>query len=271
MASESVDVMTELPTEISRNALKEIIENNPRFAGKEVIVEYDKASGKGDNYSGDLFRIKIRHNSDTWSIVAKFPSFMKTKNEENRPMFHREDLFYQDIYPIFKKFQEERGIFGTAGFYEVPSCVKSGMIEYNEFIFLEDLKVTGFEMYDRFKNVTVDYANETMKILGKLHALSFAIKDQDGNLLKPYTSIQDVLTRGKMTTSLNVWYKILTQKAMDALVDFDEPEVVQKVQKLLETPFKELFENAVEGFTEYPVFCHGDCWNNNVMYRTEVK
>ena len=60
MVNDTDDVkITELPTEISRNALKEIIENDPRFSGKDFTVDYDKASGLGDNYLSELYRIKI--------------------------------------------------------------------------------------------------------------------------------------------------------------------------------------------------------------------
>lgn len=175
-------MITELPTEISRNALKDIVQNDPRFFGNEdYSVEFDKASGKGDNYIGELYRIKIRSKNQTalLCIIVKLPPSNKARREQffAAPCFNRESLFYDSIYPIFKKFQEKKGIVACKdGFYEIPACLKSITTEENECIFMEDLKLRGFEMFNRLQEVTLEHVKKIMEILGKFHAISFAIK-----------------------------------------------------------------------------------------------
>lgn len=41
---------------------------------------------------------------------------------------------------------------------------------------MADLKLQGFEMFDRHKDITLEHAVLVMKVLGKLHAVSYAIR-----------------------------------------------------------------------------------------------
>lgn len=62
---------------------------------------------------------------------------------------------------------------------EYPICYETITDDMNECIILEDLIARGFRMMDRFtEEVTADHIRLLMRILGKLHAVSFAIQDQ---------------------------------------------------------------------------------------------
>lgn len=61
-------------------------------------------------------------------------------------------------------------------FYEVPVCYKTTNEEFNESLYFEDLKCHGYEMFDRHKNVSMEHSILVMKVLAKLHALSFGLR-----------------------------------------------------------------------------------------------
>lgn len=78
---------------------------------------------------------------------------------------------------MFKEFQDGKvDIPKEKIFYEVPICYRTINIEFNEALFMDDLKLKGFEMFDRHKEITIDHAVLVMKVLGKLHAVSYAMR-----------------------------------------------------------------------------------------------
>lgn len=67
---------------------------------------------------------------------------------------------------MFKQFQELRGINPAKnGFYEIPECYRTVETEMEEALFFEDLKVSGFEMFDRHKEVTVQFTLYMLYVL----------------------------------------------------------------------------------------------------------
>ena len=49
----------------------------------------------------------------------------------------------------------------------------------NDFIALEDVSTYGYESADRMKGVDFDHCALVLQTLGRFHALSLAMKDQD--------------------------------------------------------------------------------------------
>lgn len=183
MVGQSANDSTEklqLPTELNRQALKELVENNLPCKFEECETEISQASSKGDNYLGILYRIDVsRNGKKELTVVVKLPPQNEARREQFFivPVFQRESMFYDEFYPMIKKFQEQKGInVEQEGFHEVPKCFKTVTVERSEAIFMEDLKGRGFEMFDRFKEVRIDHVSMVMKVLGKFHAISFAIK-----------------------------------------------------------------------------------------------
>ena len=267
-----------LPNELYQQTLKDIIKDNFDSPLETCRIVIDSASGKGDNYIGVLHRANIKDpNGKELNVIIKLPP----PNAARREQFHahaafvRESEFYDSIYPMFKKFQEDKGIdVEKDGFYQVPSCYKSLTEEPLEALYLEDLKVTGFEMFDRFKDVTVDHVNRVMESLGKLHALSFAIKDQKPELIAPYREMKDIFLDRDLGSrdQLKLWFNSLTKQAAGSLADNTNEGLKQKANYILEHSLLDILEDCVDSSAAepYAVICHGDCWNNNIMYRYEV-
>ena len=267
-----------LPGEAYQKALKDIIKDRFVASFEECKVVMSAASAKGDNYLGVLHRASIKDpKGKELNVVIKIPPSSAARREQFsvRQCFLRESQFYDSVYPMFKKFQEDKGIdVEKDGFYEVPSCYKSLTEDPCEGLFLEDLKVSGFEMFDRFKDVTVDHVNRVMESLGKLHALSFAIKDQKPELIAPYKEMKDFFVQGKQSAreSIKTWFESLKKQAAGAVNGSINEDLKQKFHDILKDNFIEMLEPCINGSAAepYSVICHGDCWNNNIMFRYEV-
>ena len=164
---------------------------------------------------------------------------------------------------MFKKFQEEKGIVvNNEGFYEVAECYKSLTDDQNEGLFLEDVRVTKFHMFNRFQDVTFDQVSIVMKTLGKFHAISLAMKDQKPELLKPYKDLQDILMQREGDVAMTTWFDMLKVQAFESLKAEKDQDIVERATKVLNEDFFHLVKSCIDGKASepYTVVAHGDCW-----------
>lgn len=271
----AVTAMTKLPNEIYQQTLLEVIKDKCEFADSDNKIVIEAGSGKGDNYIGVLYRVIVSNDEDEFNVIAKLPpaNFARREQFFARPCFLRESQFYDELYPMFKKFQEDKGIVvNNEGFYEVPECYKSLTDDQNEGLFMEDVKVTKFLMFDRFQNVTFDHVRIVMETLGKYHAISLAMKDQKPELIAPYKDLQDILMQREGDVAMTTWFNMLKVQALDSLKGEENPDIVARATKVIEQDFFQLVKSCIDGKASepYTVVAHGDCWNNNIMFRYEV-
>lgn len=289
--NDEIDKITQLPNEIYDLALKEIIQNN--LNGDDYEIAYSAGSGKGDNYIGIVYRVEVKSKNKNLNIIAKLPPQDLARREQFfvRPCFLRESQFYDDVQPIYKKFQEDKGIdLEKEGFNQIPFCYKSMTEAPNEALFFEDLKSTGFEMYDRFEDLTKDHVLLTMQVLGKMHAVFYAIKDQQPELIAEFREIVDIFMQRRDDPNMSVWFDSMKNQARSSIDNCDKA-IIEKVENLFKGSFYELLSSCISGedAEPYSILCHGDvslhfllklklflyfsqCWNNNMMYRyDEVK
>lgn len=257
------DKITQLPNEVYESALKEIIKNN--FEDDDYEVEYSAGSSKGDNYIGVVYRIEVRSKKNEekkFQLFAKLPPQDPARREQffARPCFLRESVFYEDILPLYKKFQEEKGIeVDTDGYHYAPFCYKSITDDPFEALFFEDLKAKNFEMFDRFKDLTEDHVFLAMKAIAKMHAIFFCLKDQKPESIAKYKEMQDIFLLRKNDNNMLAWFDTLKEPAREAINDCDS-KLIESVNELFKKNFFELMNDCVVGndAEPYAILCHGD-------------
>lgn len=75
------------------------------------------------------------------------------------------------------------------GFSECVRCFSSIRDDLCESLFLEDLKRRDFEMINpRTESMSFDHVALLMRVIGKFHALSFALRDQQKEKFDELTS-----------------------------------------------------------------------------------
>jgi Ecdysteroid kinase-like family len=113
-----------------------------------------------------------------------------------------------------------------------------------------------------------------MEVLGKYHALSFAVKDQKPENLESFKAMKDIFQCDESSKAqIQIWFDGPKKQAAEALKLFDNDDLKAKIGKVLETDLLELVLSCIDGAAAepYTVICHGDCWNNNIMYRYEAR
>ncbi|KAL5275483.1 hypothetical protein ACFFRR_001384 [Megaselia abdita] len=269
--------MSTLPNFQVKDALTEIIKNAFPLE-KNYELKIKSGSSKGDNYIGVVYRATViqrkekKDAKDNFSVIIKVPpqNPIRRKQFFARPCFLREALAYEEILPIYKEFQNKKKINLEDSFFEYPDCYKTLTEDYHEAVFLKDLQLDGFRMFNRLEELSLDYVILVIKILAKLHAVCFAIKDQNPDLIEKYKTIPDIFEERREDVGFRFYLEELKGRAMDSLnPKTDEKEIHQLTTFFRDGTTYDYLMNSVDGKSAepYSVLGHRDCWNNNVLFK----
>lgn len=243
---------------------------------KNFELKVNHGSGIGDGFIGLLYKVTIEEveSDKKLAVVIKFPPENKARRNDMGAMdlFKREVFVYNEVLPEFVKFQKEKGIKDSAGFFNFPKCY---FAEFNEekddsVIIMEDLKETGHGMWDKYKPVNLEHTKLLMAALGKFHATSFALKEQKPELFEKFKGMNDYFTEKFGEEQLRMMMSANIQKAADTI---DEGDVKRRNRILI---LKENFVEIMKELTDamraepYSIVNHGDCWSNNFMFHYKV-
>lgn len=234
---------------------------------------------KGDNYMGVIYRVLIKaqdHNGKpvalSWIVKCAPQAKMIRDMMEIGKFYVRESYIYEEYFPTLKKFQLENGILSPFG--TTAPLVTTYSVAPNETIVMEDMKALGYVLRNRAEPMDYNHVRLVMETYGKLHAISFALRDQrplefqdikskmidlfymDDKHLNP-------MTQGHVTVMNN---KIL--ESLETVGDRREVEVFKKYSEKVMGELKEVTEKGIDG--KYSVFAHGDCWVNNMLFKYDV-
>lgn len=92
------------------------------------------------------------------------------------------------------QFQIDHGVTGENSLTEVPKCLAVYCDGENDFLALEDLRPGGYRPASRQNGLDLMHCQMIIKKLGKFHALSLAIKDQDPQLFNDMIKYVEVST-----------------------------------------------------------------------------
>lgn len=253
-----------------------------RIAEKEGFVDFTTKVGSGsnvgDNFMGELLSAVItgkqkgKNNNETetkLNLLCKLiPSNAQRRKEfQCELVFSRETYFYNNVAPDFLRFQEEKGLSSEEQFTAFPKCYEAVCDPENDVfvIIMQDLRPEGFEMWPKEKPTSTENAHLVMRELAKLHAVSFALKDQRPEQFEKYKTLDDVTHIFLDSDNFRNMFFQCYQRAIDALQDETHKDIMREVQK----DTKSYFKSGLEGPTmdQHGVVAHGDCWNNNILYR----
>lgn len=175
-------------SEVIRNGLHEVLAKE--LNSEKIDVNIEMGSKKGDNFVGIVYRVnaklaaettngKTNENKSSIDVILKVAPTNKPRREQfcSRHFFLREIKMYDEVLPMFRRFQESKGVIPEEnGFHEYPKCYKTIDAEVDETLIFQDLKADHFEMFDRRQEIGADHVRLIMNALGKFHALSFALR-----------------------------------------------------------------------------------------------
>jgi hypothetical protein len=232
-------------------------------------------SEKGDGYMGDVVFVnatgKTKENSSKeYNLVLKC-SKRSQALRESMPVektFLAEMSFYNTVIPTFVKFQKNRGVCNP--FDSIPKCYGTFRGENLEVIVFENLKKIGYDLWPKRNPVTRKHLEMVVSEYGKFHAISVAMKEQQLNTFNELVDLLGDLFKEfvEATDFVNIFGKSVDETYELLKNDLDENILMQwkDFKKQVRYVLIDMFEN-IDGLK---VIIHGDCWNNNFMYKFEV-
>lgn len=263
--------LSELPSEEIRSAVRSTVEQI--LGTKNYTISLTSASQSGDNnFIGIVYRVLF--NKVTDENENKIPSklILKVAPQNisrrmqfvSRPCFLREIYMYETVLPYFREFEQSKGVIvDENGFNEYPKCYQTISDEPHECVLLEDLCVRGFKMIDRFtEEVSADHVRLVMQCLGKMHAISFALKDQKPAKFDELAAPLSEIFMRKDDKNLCSYFAKQSEAAINVVSDKKDAHLLAKVKKLFEREAMEIAASCVDtkAAGESAIITHGDCW-----------
>lgn len=243
---------------------------------KNYVIKVVHGSAIGDGFIGLIFKVSITEvDSDkNLNLVLKTPPTNEARKNQFGAMglFKREVYMYNVVLPEFVKFQHEKKISESMGFFNFP---KVYFAEFDEekndsLIIMEDLRESGFKLYNKYKTTDYEHAKLLMTSLGRFHAISFGLKICKPDIFEPFKELTDFFAEQFSNEQM---LPMLQGSIDQAIGILDESDVKSKERlEKLKDNCQELLKTLTSSQNAEPfaVVGHGDCWSNNFMYQYKV-
>jgi len=264
-----------------------VIELLDDIAKKEGFEKYkysiSAGSNHGDGFLAAMKRITVsgtrNGRDDELSLIFKLMPSSAARREQfnSTKVFSREVTMYNNVLKTMHDFQVEKGLTAEDGFFEYPKCYGVLEDEKNDrfALVMEDLKKAGYEMFDKFKPSDFNHVKLFMESLGKYHAISFALKDQRPGVLEQFKDLEDIFADQvkRSPDMMQAMFRFSYDRAILAFEnDIAKEAAVCTLRKLKENFLHDLTTLPLGRKTEpFSVINHGDCWNNNLMFKYDEK
>lgn len=267
------------PTNLPEYVVEQLVKIIHAADFKEYSFEQDVGSKHGDGFMGTMIKIAITGKrlvsgtlkSDKLNLICK----MLPPSKANRDIFCLETVFarevelYNRILPLFRKFQTVKGLNAANGFFEYPNCYYaiSDAKQDRHLIIMDDLRPMGYTLWN--KQVSLEYDNVRLLLtaLGRFHAISFALRDQQPAVFETFRSLNDLLLH-IIDNSLAM--ESFFNDGMDQSIRLFQGRPAEELEYLrrVRDTWKDIFPAILgsDQCAEFSVIGHGDCWNNNFMF-----
>ncbi|XP_063597728.1 uncharacterized protein LOC134774292 [Penaeus indicus] len=258
------------PSEITQESVEAALKNDKGSDARLVSFTVQEFTKKGDNYATLVARVIVNYTlcetDHKASYVVKYnPRSFKAFEKFARVIFRKETLFYQYLVHEIQSQLEEAGQTPL----RVPRCFHTSLKENQEVVFLEDLRPRGFKMFDRKKGMDVAHTKLVLEELARLHAASYLLKAKIPDLAEKYPVLNlDWLNYAD--DARDVMHRTFS-KQMDRVKDMLNKvggyEVAENWLGRNKGRVLEILGTVSKRVPPFDVLCHGDCWNNNMLFR----
>ncbi|XP_064120750.1 uncharacterized protein LOC135225347 [Macrobrachium nipponense] len=235
------------------------------------VVDFTKP---GDNYVGMVTSVAVKYSmySKEEFEVSYIVKLTAQKNIDGfsdltKIFFSKEGKFYQEVLPALNK------AITLAGQEQLhlPRCLYVSLEDGKEHIYFEDLRTKGFKMFDRKKGMDQDHVALVMAELARLHSASYLWMrnfQEEATVAKKYEFlVKDWLT---FTPSAKKVFLPVFENDIDTGVKMLEKiggyETAIDWLRSLKPEVADIISVQIQS-TRFNSICHGDCWNNNILFR----
>lgn len=245
-------------------------------------IEQDAGSKHGDGFMATMVNITLRGKcKNAGKLVTAQPLHLICKllptNTARRELFNSVNVFerevhmYNTILPAIRMFQEAKGLTDETGFFQYPNCycAVSDVVKDHHYIIMDDLRPQGYVLWDKLKSIEYENVKLLMIALGRFHGLTFAIRDQKPDLFKRFKEMEDVMLQ--MILMNDSQMDAIFNSTLDRMLKlFEADKLVHEHLQVVHNTWKDVFIKCL-GMDARNGICtvvnHGDCWNNNMMFR----
>lgn len=256
-------------TDYIRQSL-DIVASSEGFRNYEII--FDHGSNIGDGFVGIILKVKIKENDSdkSLSVLAKIPPQNKARREMPGTMvtFEREVYLYNVLLPELIAFQKEKRVNRSQGFFNIPKVYYADYDSElrDSIIVMEDLRETGHRMWDKYKPIDLEHSKLLMESLGRLHALSFAMKKKKPEFFEKLHNLKDIFVALIEDENMKGFLEQSMVRCCETL-DPNDTKNRQKFMKIAQNMSETMASCVnIEASEPYAVLNHGDCWMNNFLY-----
>nr|XP_022921255.1 uncharacterized protein LOC111429540 [Onthophagus taurus] len=180
----------------------------------------------------------------------------------------RESYIYTDVLPTLHRFQIEKGVANP--FCEHPKFVLSYLENFHESIVMENIKLKGYVMKCRQDPLDLNHVKLAMKTYAKLHAVSFALKDQKPDVFKKLAeNTVDIVKIAISNEGVRQIQAMGLQFAFSVLDPKTDGNVLIAYKKFFDN-YLDVIIKLLEDTNERAVIGHGDCWVNNFLWKYDL-
>nr|XP_022920809.1 uncharacterized protein LOC111429193 [Onthophagus taurus] len=242
---------------------------------KDIKLELEPGSNLGDNFMGFIGKLTItavdqsdQNKTFNW-IVKTAPSIEHYRTALNiEKCYRRESYIYSEVFRIFDQFQLEKQVLNP--FCDHPKFVLSYLENCHETIVMENIKNDGYVMRPRQEPLDLNHVKLVMKAYGKLHALSFALKDQKPDVFKRFVeNTPDIVQHSIVNGLAKEMQKLGLQLSLGVLDPVKEAKILNVYKKFVDN-YLDVVIKLLQDTNERAVIGHGDCWVNNMLWKYEL-
>lgn len=251
------------------------IANEEGLVDSAVIV--GSTTNKNDNFLGELVSVvvsgqRISENGSKkeqkLNLLCKYaPASSLERGIKTELWFGREIFFYKNVAPAFKRFQEEKNMPAKEQFTSFPKCHEAVYDPESNIcaIIMRDLRPDGFQMWPNKLPTPVDRMRLIVQEMAKFHAVSFAMKDQRPEQFAEFRKLPDLAGVFLNVPHFQFVFKQSIQRATNAMES-------EECKTIMAECLRNYNANCLNGkFSDQScVVTHGDCWKNNIIFRSGV-
>ncbi|KAL0276533.1 UNVERIFIED_CONTAM: hypothetical protein PYX00_004088 [Menopon gallinae] len=238
-----------------------------------VEREVSDAVGAGDNYLSIMYQVravvenaKTGRREDRVFLVKGLPSAKILRDVvEDYGIFRKELYTYNVCLPAMKRIMEE---------YmpdEMDSFIAAGSYPCREpnVLALEDLKLSGYKMAHRRKQLDFRHTVVTLASLARFHALSV-------RLVKSMPEVTEVYLRDEFYSreKRHMVYPHVAKAVKSWLKVMQEDEAIRTLLPDVAKATKKSTDKMIRAVSHrdgsFTALTHGDSWTNNFMYRYDA-
>ncbi|KAJ4448875.1 hypothetical protein ANN_00266 [Periplaneta americana] len=250
---------------------------NNRNKGRIEIISCEVTpKKKEDHYMSNAFFVNVllkfeADSPERYYMLIKLPEedpyIRKYLNTE--VLFHNETLIYTQMIPLMEEFLKKRVSFSIQSLFPTCYYARSDSAPDEDVVVLGDMKPEGFRTTEMKIFLDYDHCVLALRALGRLHAVSYGMKNLEGSAF--HTIISELRVQ-KFANSSESDIDLFFKKTTSVAVEYfgRDKGVDQTVVKKLKDKFSKCSELFVQMLTPkepLTVMCHGDFCRNNMMFR----